>query len=375
MVLSKRVGTILKEAREERKLSVKEVGRETNITPKYIDALENEDYAQFPGETYLLGFLRSYSEYLNLDTDHLLNLYRGHQIDLSEAPLKELTKPTSSIGVSFRMPEVPPALLAAIAGFAVVAGIVALFVTGTLSLPSFSSGSTASNQDSYCSDREIVSTTLPQAGTEPKREDLNTFKALRFNADSVSLKFCLARIVRNPEEAPRGVFHVRVNDETNYELSVSEGEQATLSSDIRGFEGLQREIYITPVVISENSARVALETAGVEVAVNPEVDPPRTAGEIQVRLQFISDSYLAWVTDGTSHRPRNVPAGESRSLEAENRLEIRLGNGGGVKIYREGAPTRVAGPPSKIVDIEYRRVPDPLDPSRYVIQESIKVAH
>ena len=47
---------ILREARENRKLSLKDVARETNITPRYVDALENEDYSIFPGETYALGF-------------------------------------------------------------------------------------------------------------------------------------------------------------------------------------------------------------------------------------------------------------------------------------------------------------------------------
>ena len=78
MVLIKRVGAYLKEAREAKKLSIKEVARQTNITGKYLEALENEDYSQFPGETYALGFLRNYSEFLNLDTDHLMQLYRGH---------------------------------------------------------------------------------------------------------------------------------------------------------------------------------------------------------------------------------------------------------------------------------------------------------
>ena len=59
MVLSKRVGAILREAREAKKLTVKEVARETNMTPRYIEALEVEDFSQFPGETYALGFLRN----------------------------------------------------------------------------------------------------------------------------------------------------------------------------------------------------------------------------------------------------------------------------------------------------------------------------
>jgi cytoskeleton protein RodZ len=95
MSLSKRIGTLLRDARESKKLTIQEVGREINMIPKFIDALEKEDYSLFPSETYTLGFLRSYSEFLGLDTDEVISLYRGVQIDQTQTPVKELTKPIS----------------------------------------------------------------------------------------------------------------------------------------------------------------------------------------------------------------------------------------------------------------------------------------
>ena len=91
---NKRVGQILREVREEKNLSVKDVSRDTNIAIKFIIALENEDYAQFPAETFTIGFLKTYSDYLKLDTAGMMNLYRGEQLVESQQPLEELTKPT-----------------------------------------------------------------------------------------------------------------------------------------------------------------------------------------------------------------------------------------------------------------------------------------
>ena len=90
----KRVGQILREAREERKLTVRDVSKETNIALKFILALENEDYSQFPAETFTLGFLKSYSDYLKLDTAHIIGSFRNQQIEENQQPLEELTKPT-----------------------------------------------------------------------------------------------------------------------------------------------------------------------------------------------------------------------------------------------------------------------------------------
>ncbi len=90
----KRVGQILRESREERNLTVRDVSKDTNIAMKFILALENEDYSQFPAETFALGFLKTYSDYLKLDTATIINNYRNQQIEENQQPLEELTKPT-----------------------------------------------------------------------------------------------------------------------------------------------------------------------------------------------------------------------------------------------------------------------------------------
>ena len=87
-----RYGEILKNAREEQGIDINQVERDTTISKEYIEALENEDASAFPGEPYLVGFLRNYSEYLGLESKYLISLYRGKMIQ--EAPIPEnLLKP------------------------------------------------------------------------------------------------------------------------------------------------------------------------------------------------------------------------------------------------------------------------------------------
>ena len=66
------IGERLISARENKKLSVRDVVKDTRINPVYIKALEEEDFEKFPSETYLIGFLRSYSQYLKLDTEEII---------------------------------------------------------------------------------------------------------------------------------------------------------------------------------------------------------------------------------------------------------------------------------------------------------------
>lgn len=81
-------GNLLKKSREEKGLDIDSAARETSIAGQYIQGLENEDNGAFPGEAYMLGFLRNYSEYLGLNPDTLLNLYRAKKLQESPVPVE-----------------------------------------------------------------------------------------------------------------------------------------------------------------------------------------------------------------------------------------------------------------------------------------------
>ena len=86
------LGDKLKSTREAKGYDYNYVGRETNIARRYLEALETEDFSKFPGEPYLLGFLRNYGEYLGLDVDELLSLYRAIKIQEQPVPVEQLLK-------------------------------------------------------------------------------------------------------------------------------------------------------------------------------------------------------------------------------------------------------------------------------------------
>jgi cytoskeletal protein RodZ len=67
----KTVGEILRAAREEKKLTVEQVNKETRISVQTVRSLERDDFGAFPSETYLKGFLRNYADFLGLDGNAL----------------------------------------------------------------------------------------------------------------------------------------------------------------------------------------------------------------------------------------------------------------------------------------------------------------
>ncbi len=87
----KTVGEILREKREQKDLSIKEISMATNISPNYLTAIENNDFTQIPGETYIIGFIRNYANYLGVNSDELVKLYKEYMRYEQEVPLEMLT--------------------------------------------------------------------------------------------------------------------------------------------------------------------------------------------------------------------------------------------------------------------------------------------
>ena len=69
------IGNSLREARERQGLGYPEIELATKIRSKYIRALEEEDFTAIPGDAYIRGFLRTYAEYLGLDSDVYVEEY------------------------------------------------------------------------------------------------------------------------------------------------------------------------------------------------------------------------------------------------------------------------------------------------------------
>lgn len=88
------VGARLRLAREARTLSVDDVAQTLKLGPRQVVALENGDWQDLPGQTFVRGFVRNYARMLQIDPAPLMA-----QLDAT------LAKPADSLSV----PETPPA--------------------------------------------------------------------------------------------------------------------------------------------------------------------------------------------------------------------------------------------------------------------------
>lgn len=66
MVMGK-VGNIFRDTRLGKGLTLDQVADETNISKRFLQGIENDNFDGFPGEVYIIGFIRNYAEFLGLN--------------------------------------------------------------------------------------------------------------------------------------------------------------------------------------------------------------------------------------------------------------------------------------------------------------------
>jgi len=85
------IGPVFRDARTRSGKTIDDASRETKIAKKYLLGIENENFDIFPGETYLVGFLRNYAQFLGLDPDDMVRKYHDYKIQEQPAPIEQLT--------------------------------------------------------------------------------------------------------------------------------------------------------------------------------------------------------------------------------------------------------------------------------------------
>ena len=70
------VGRFFQKAREEKKVTLESVARETRIKMDFLQAIEDDSFQLIPCEAYIRGFIRNYAKSMHLNAEDVLDLYK-----------------------------------------------------------------------------------------------------------------------------------------------------------------------------------------------------------------------------------------------------------------------------------------------------------
>jgi len=120
------IGSLLRQAREQRGLSLTDAEEQTKIRRKYLEALENENFSILPGQVYVRGFLKTYARFLGIAAEDILARYDEAFVEaVSSEDNPEDTQPevkTGLLGHSWVMVAVVTVALMLVLGASLLRG-------------------------------------------------------------------------------------------------------------------------------------------------------------------------------------------------------------------------------------------------------------
>ncbi len=353
------IGKLLTEARLSHNIELDQVARETNIAKRYLEALETDNYEVFPGEPYVIGFLRNYCEYLGLSPEEIVGLYKQIKLQESDVPQEVLlAKKGNAVSKSV--------LLAA----AVVAGIAVLgvlvYFTAVKWYPQIKERRAEARRQQPVS--EVISTheAVDYELTEP------VFEKRLFEGDSLTLKEGeTAHTLKIKKIGPDLVIDTKLGDQVvglgqSLKLDFNDDLAIDMEISVEDIDKNNAEAGVLVSVLTGASIQKETDAASGDVIAN---EWGGAAGHGKNRVLFESGSaypvtlsatfrgycLFRHESDKANREEKYYQKGEQLTVQANNGFRIWASNGNMVKLRL------IAG--GKTVDLEVSR------PGEIIVQE------
>lgn len=82
------VGTLLKQAREAKNLTLDEIQEQTKIQKRYLISIEENDFGALPGQFYAKAFVKQYATAVDLDPEIILTNFKVNEAIPSQPPIR-----------------------------------------------------------------------------------------------------------------------------------------------------------------------------------------------------------------------------------------------------------------------------------------------
>jgi len=69
------LGEKMKRARNEKRITLSEISKNTKIQMEYLESLESGDYKTLPADVYVRGFIKSFAEYVGINDEYLIKSF------------------------------------------------------------------------------------------------------------------------------------------------------------------------------------------------------------------------------------------------------------------------------------------------------------
>lgn len=307
------IGRLFFEERTRRQLSIATISKELHIRQLYLSCIESGDLDKLPGYVYVIGFIKSYANFLNLDANEIFRrLLLEKEDSLSTHPLQQASIPIHQQ----QQPSLK--LLFASLTLLIVFGF-SIYIMNNMTTNQLNIGSILPIQDPAGTLSRNASTTNVAPQSEPAADH------------PVEQEFQIEQTTEAPSSLAASDATPIVPSEPNQNLSVKVSPSKPLSLT---------EEAVTPVTTDNTSASVSQKTE------NP-------VAEDAIQIVTTKDAWVQILNSkGKNIFVRLMHAGETYTIPAsenDNHYTLNTGNGGGVKIVWNGQESPTLGEEGKVI--------------------------
>ncbi|HMJ07515.1 MAG TPA: helix-turn-helix domain-containing protein [Pyrinomonadaceae bacterium] len=187
--MSSTLGEKMRQAREERGISISEVAEQTRISPLYLESIEKDDYKPLPGGIFNKGFLKSYARYIGYDEHEALQEYstivataeQAHEEEFKSYRPEVLTDDRSGVSI------VPTLIFAGV--------ILAMMTAGILLLVRYMSSQPETNKTVQITNvNGVNSAAVPSETNQPVNNTVPAMDALKVEFRTASSPISVSSI-------------------------------------------------------------------------------------------------------------------------------------------------------------------------------------
>ena len=281
------VGQDLRAARLRRGDDLATVSRALKIRKDHLEALEEDNFAALPGKTYAIGFVRSYTQYLGLEVNQLVERYKQEISGRREEPVA--TDPNFHVDESRRLPY-GWRIVAGIVGLALIYGVWHLVSAGYAPQP-----------------------VPPAPSLNPPRPQVSASE--------------------EPAPAPEQVAPAAATPVATPPPAASTAEAAPPPAPVTKTASAALQTAAIPAVPAINAATPSAVPGGSRVILHA-----RAATRITVRGP-----------DGTTYANRDLAAGDSYNVPSVPGLSLAVANAGALEVILDGTSRGRVGENSQVL--------------------------
>jgi cytoskeleton protein RodZ len=392
------VGDLLRRQRLALDIDVGDAAAALKIKPAYLAAIEEGRPDQLPGATYALGFVRSYSEYLGLDSEELLRRFKFEAAELNAKPdltfpmpLNERSVPAGrvlavalilaacSYGIWYhltanewvlpeRVAEVPTELLPSKFGPSIRAKVSASAVSNPS--PERRSLKRAA-VDLTATQAHLPAAPVVSVGRSPVVKELNSFGSVSPPASATSANPEPSELTRVPIVSPRpatvaaDALHPppglapamaaapakvgAAHDARPSSASTPAMAPPSVSADPGPLPSVPSRVAVTGAPSAATAASALNRSEPLAGAQTPKVEGTRTPAvpgdRSRITVRASADSWIQIrAADHSALFTGVLKPGDIYRVPDRPDLTMRVGNAGGIDIMIDGKPTPPLGP-------------------------------